>query len=76
MIDSGNRKYKNLTKSRLPNHKLFDSQKEYEREDYYYSLILLFVHFRDESDLRLQDQSTEEVFHRLLPANADYFCLP
>ena len=31
--DSGNRKYKKLTKYRLPNHKLFDPEK-----DYYYSL--------------------------------------
>ena len=68
--DSGNRKYKKLTKSRLPNHKLFDPEKEYEREDYYYSLILLSVPFRDESNLLLQDESTEEAFHRLLPANA------
>ena len=68
--DSGNRKYKKLTKSRLPNNKLFDPEKEYEREDYYYSLILLFVPFRDESNLLLQDESTEEAFHRLLPANA------
>ena len=67
--DSGNRKYKKLTKSRLPNNKLFDPEKEYEREDYYYSLILLFVPFRDESNLLLQDESTEEAFHRLLPAN-------
>ena len=28
-------KHKKLTKSRLPNHKLFDPEKEYEREDYY-----------------------------------------
>ena len=68
--DSGNRKYKKLTKSRLPNHKLFDPEKEYEREDYYYSLILFFVPFRDESNLLLQDESTKEAFHRLLPANA------
>ena len=29
--DSGNSKYKKLTKSRLPNHKLFHLKKEYER---------------------------------------------
>ena len=37
--DSGNRKYKKLTKSRLPNHKLFDTEKEYER-GLYFSLFL------------------------------------
>ena len=67
--DSGNRKYKKLTKCRLPNHKLFDPEKEYERENYYYSLVLLFVPFRDESNLLLRDESTEEAFHRLLPGN-------
>ena len=36
-------KYTKLKKSRLPNHKLFDPQKENQREDYFYSLILLFV---------------------------------
>ena len=30
-----------------------------------------FVPFGDESNLLLQDESTEEAFHRLLPANAD-----
>ncbi len=34
---SGNRKYKKLTKSRLPNHKLYDPANENQREDYYYS---------------------------------------
>ena len=32
--DNGNRKYSKLTKPRLPNHKLFDSKNEAQREDY------------------------------------------
>ena len=35
--DNGNRKYRKLTKPRLPNHKLFDPENEAQREDYYYS---------------------------------------
>ncbi len=40
---SGNSKYRKLTKSRLPNHKLYDPANENQREDYYYSPILLFI---------------------------------
>ena len=68
--DSGISKYKKLTKSRFPNHKLFDLKTEYEREDYCYSLILFFVPFSDETNSLLQDESTKEVFHRRLPVNA------
>ena len=44
----GKRIYKKLTKRKLPNHKLFDPENENQREDYYYSLVLLFSPFRDE----------------------------
>ena len=43
--DSGRYKYRKLSKPRLPNHKLFDPNKENGR---YYSLLLLFVPFRSE----------------------------
>jgi len=55
-----------LKKPRLPNHKLFDPEKEAQREDYYYSLILLFVSFRIESSLLLDNEKAEEAFHRLV----------
>ena len=64
--DDGNRKYTKLKKPRLPNHKLFDPHKENQREDYFYSLILLFVPFRDESSLLLENETAEEAFHRLM----------
>ena len=38
--DNGKRQYTKLKKPCLPNHKLFDPQKENQREDYFYSLIL------------------------------------
>ena len=65
--DDGDRKYTKLKKPRLPNHKLFDPQKENQREDYFYSLILLFVPFRDESSLLLENETAEKAFHRLTP---------
>ncbi len=61
---SGNMKYKN-SKPRLPNHKLYDPANENQREDYYYSLILLFTPFRDESSLLLENETAKEAFHRL-----------
>ena len=67
--DDGNRKYRKLTKPRLPNHKLFDLANELHREDYYYSLLLLFTPFRDESSL-LEHETAEEAFHRLVNADS------
>ena len=63
--DNGKRQYTKLKKPYLPNHKLFDPQKENQREDYY-SLILLFVPFREEISLRLENEAAEEAFHRLM----------
>ena len=64
---SANRKYRKLTKPRLPNHKLFDPEREDQTEAYYYSLILLFVAFRDERSLLLENETAKEAFRRLLP---------
>ena len=55
-----------LKKPRLPNHKLFDPQMETQREDYFYSLLLLFVPFRDESSLLLDNETAEVAFHTLM----------
>ena len=52
--------YSKLSKSHLSNHKLFDPNKENQREDYFYSLILLFIPFRNEDSLVLADESAEE----------------
>ena len=48
--NSGHKTYRELQKPRLVNHYVFDPQKNEHREKYYYSLILLFVPFRDESE--------------------------
>ena len=61
----GGRKYRRLNKPRLPNHKLFNLEKEEQKEDCYYSVILLFVPFMDEGDLLLPNESAEDAFHRL-----------
>ena len=64
--DQGQRVYKKLGKLKLPNHKIFDPEIESQREDYYYSLALLFCPFRDESNLILGNETAEQAFHRLL----------
>ena len=66
---SGHKTYRKLQKPRLVNHYVFDPQKNEDGEKYYYSLILLFVPFRDESDLLLAGETAEEAFNRLLPTN-------
>ena len=68
-INDNERVYRKLKNARLINHKLFDLEKESQREDYFYSLILLFVPFQDENDLLLSNETAEEAFNRLLPAH-------
>ena len=63
------RKYKLLNK-RLPNHKIFNPEKEYQKEAYYYSLLLLFVPVRDEGELLEDDETAEEAFKRLVTDNS------
>ena len=70
---SGTRTYRTLKKPRLPNHWLYDPRKEDEKEKYYYSLILLFVPFRDEASLIADDETTEEAFDRLIASNDNAF---
>ena len=60
-----------LTKPCLPNHKLYDPEKEGHREDYFYALILLFTPFRDEGDLIGEAETAEEAFNRLLGDNSN-----
>ena len=62
-----------LKKPRLRNHKLFDPQKETQREDYFYSLLLLFVPFRDESSLLLDNETAEVAFHRLMNVDSSAY---
>ena len=69
----GNRMYKKLRKPRLPNHKLFDPENENQREDYYYSLTLLFTPFREESSLLLESETAEEAFDRLVSSDSSAY---
>ena len=66
---SGNRKYTPLTKPRFVDHKIFDPNKENERAAFFYSLLVLFVPFRDESCLLNEDETPEEAYYRLLHDN-------
>jgi len=45
--------------------------KRNEKEDYFYSLLLLFHPFRNESDLIAKDQTAEEAFNRFIASNSD-----
>ena len=46
-------------------------EKEDQKEDYFYSLILLFVPFKDEASLLNGNETAEEAFQHLLPASDD-----
>ena len=61
--EDGNTVYRRLIKPVLPNHRLFYPSKENEWESYFYSLLLLFVPFRNESDL-VEGETAESAFSR------------
>ena len=61
---SGERMYTKVSSPRLPNHKLFDPNNENQREEYFYSLMLLFVPFRNESALIGEGENAEAAFNR------------
>ena len=65
----GKTMYRRLNKSILPNHKLYNPHKENEKESYYYSLLLLFVPFRNEMDLVKEGERAEDAFQRHLEHN-------
>ena len=56
----GKTKYRRLNKSVLPNHRLYNPSKGNEREDYFYSLLLLIVPFHNETDLTEEGESAED----------------
>ena len=60
--DDGLPVYRKCSKPFLPDHKLYDPNKETQREDYYYSLLLLFVPFRNESDSVNEGETAEQAF--------------
>ena len=66
--NDGKHMYRKLAKPRIVNHKLFDPQKKHQREDDFYSLLLLFVPFRSEASLLQENETAENAFGRLLPA--------
>ena len=67
--NDGNPVYSMLTKPILPNHRMFDPSKENERENYFYSLLLLFVPFRNEADLIEEGETAETAFNRHMAEN-------
>ena len=48
---------------------MYNLAKENEQENYYYSLLLLFVPFRNEADLIEEGETAESAFERYLEQN-------
>ena len=67
----GTRVYQKLKKPLLPNHKLFDPSNENQREDYYYSLMVLFIPFRNECDLMKEGETAEVAFNLHIGSNVN-----
>ena len=65
----GNPVYPERTKPILPNHRIYDPGQGNERENYYYSLLLLFVPFRNEADVIEEGETAESAFERHLEEN-------
>ena len=61
----GNIVYRKFNKSVLPNHRVYNPNKE----NYFYSLLLLFVPFRNEEDLIEEGESAEDAFDRHMEQN-------
>ena len=59
----GRRQYVRAGKPKIPNHRLYHPNKPEEREAYFYSLLLLFMPFTDESELIGDGQTAEEAFN-------------
>ena len=68
---NGERQYRRRLTPQLVNHMAFDPEKEDQRESYYYSLVLLFVPFREESCLLEESETAEQAFNRLLPGDSN-----
>ena len=59
----------NLIDNSYPDRKIYDPSKDNESESYYYSLLLLFVPFRNEGDLIDEGETAETAFNRHLEEN-------
>ena len=62
--EGGNPVYRERSKPILPNHRLYNPAKENERENYYYSLLLLFVPYLNE-----EGETAESAFEWHLEEN-------
>ena len=69
MDTDGNIVYRKSIKPILPNHKIYNPNREEEQECFYYSLLLLFVPFREESNLIADGENAESAFNRHLSKN-------
>ena len=70
VADNGEVKHRKRNKPILPNHKIFDPNKENQREDYYYSLLLLLVPFKEEGNLLQAGETAEKAFSHVTGPNS------
>ena len=68
--DDGIPVYRKRSKPYLANHRLYDPNKESQREDYFYSLLLLFVPFRDEAELVNEGETAKQAFSHASSADS------
>ena len=66
--------YYKLNKPILPNHKLYDPNKDEQQEALYYLLLLLFRPFREESSLVKEGQTAEGAFKKFLDTDDEISC--
>ena len=62
--ENGRRTYTPRSKPMIPNHLIYDPEKEGQIDSYYYSLLLLFVPFRNEGELMDEWETPLEAFKR------------
>ena len=67
--DDGKRTFSSRNKPIIPNHAIYDPEKDGQKDSYYYSLLLLFVPFRNEDELMSEGETPEEAFERQVSTN-------
>ena len=66
---TGSKTYRLLTKPRVVNHPVFDTDRPEQVDGYYCALVMLFVPFKDEDDLLEPGVTPKEAFSRLRVAS-------
>ena len=65
----GNPVYQEYARSILPNYMVYDRAKENKRENYYYSLLLLYIHYCNKADFIKEGETARSAFERHFQQN-------